>query len=79
MNPENLPIAGILNDEVGAISKMLKLVEKNHSSNLAVGINTTYTCASNERHEVTSKRVLTLFVEALSKRLEEIEEEVKNL
>ena len=79
MNPENLPIAGILNDEVGAISKMLKLIEKNHSNNLAVGINTTYTSISNERHEVTSKRVLTLFVEALSKWIEEIEEEVKNL
>ena len=54
-------------------------MEKNHFNNLAVGINTTYVCVSNERHEVTSKRVLTLFVEALSKRLEEIEEEVKNL
>ena len=79
MKPENLPIAGVLNDEVEAINKMLSLVEKNHSNNLAVGINTTYVCAPNERHEVTSKRVLILFLESLSKRLEEIEEEVKNL
>ena len=79
MKPENLLIAGALNDEVGAINKMLSLVEKNNFNNLAVGINTTFVCMPNERHEVTSKRVLTLFLESLSKRLEEIEEEVKNL
>lgn len=79
MKMKDVPIAAALINEMEALSKMQRLLDKNHKANVAVGISTTYVCHSNERHEITSPGMIRLFEKALGERLNEIEKEIELL
>ena len=79
MKMKDVSLVAALNNEMEAICKMQRVLEKNNKANVAVGISTTYICHSNERHEITSPGMIRLFEKALSERLSEIEKEIELL